>query len=372
MKPRILLTGKNGQVGSELAGLLPSVGELTAVGRSELDLAKPHDIRRVIAESRPNLIINAAAYTAVDQAEREEPLARAINADAPAVIAEEAKKIGALVIHYSTDYVFDGAKRTPYTESDPTNPLSAYGRTKLAGEEAIRASGVAHLILRTAWVYSTSGKNFLLTILRLASTREDLRVVNDQFGAPTSARTTAQATTRIFAPQEPAPALARNSPAVAGSYGYSAAGGSAELPRVLGPASFRGKPREKSIDEKRPLALNPVPAQHPGPWSFLAECTGTYHLTAAGVTTWYEFALAILDALQNKSRIPPDTPWFAAATSGRPIIAKRIIPIPTKEYPTPARRPAYSVLSNARFARTFGFSLPDWRAQLSSAIGLSR
>lgn len=319
MTLRILLTGKNGQVGSELARLLPSLGKFTAVGREELDLAKPGDIRRTIAQLRPDIIVNAAAYTAVDQAEREEGLARAINADAPAVIAEEARKIGAFLIHYSTDYVFDGAKRSPYIEDDPTNPLNAYGRTKLEGEEAVRASGVPHLILRTAWVYATSGKNFLLTILRLATTREELRIVNDQFGAPTSARSIALATARLL---------------------------------------------EESL----------VSAPRPDGASSLTQRAGTYHLTAAGETTWYEFAVAILQCLESERfRVPPNTSpvradWLATATAGRAVMAKRIVPITTADYPTPARRPAYSVLSNVRFAATFGFALPDWRSQLGDTV----
>jgi dTDP-4-dehydrorhamnose reductase len=321
---RILLTGKNGQIGSELAQLLPHLGEFTAVGRNELHFANPDDIRRVVAQTGPNLIINAAAYTAVDQAEKEEPLARAINADAPAIIAEQAKKIGAFLIHYGTDYVFDGAKRSPYSEDDPTNPLGAYGRTKLAGEEAIRASGVPHLILRTAWVYATTGKNFLLTILRLASSREELRIVNDQFGAPTWARPIAHATARLIG--APAGLLTPGIPA----------------------------------DSTAELRFPP-----PDPLAFLTERAGTYHLTSSGVTTWHEFAVAILDAARN---IPLGTSWLAAATSGRPFMVKRIIPITTQEYPTPARRPAYSVLSNARFSETFGFSLSDWHSQLAQAI----
>jgi dTDP-4-dehydrorhamnose reductase len=308
MTPRILLTGRNGQVGSELAQLLPRLGEVTALGRQELDLLNIHDIRRAVQHARPSLIVNAAAYTTVDRAEKEEALAHAINADAPAVIAEEAKKIGAVVIHYSTDYVFDGTKHTPYTEDDPTNPISAYGRTKLAGEEAIRATGIPHLIFRTAWVYATSGKNFLLTILRLATEREELRIVSDQFGAPTSSREIAQATTRVLV----------------------------DLPRKSG--------------------------------SSLPEITGTYNLTASGETTWHEFATTIIE---DCSQLPRDTPWFAAATSNRPLIAKRIIPITTADYPTPARRPAYSVLSNVRFAATFGFTLPTWRTQLTSAVQAS-
>ncbi|HKN61229.1 MAG TPA: dTDP-4-dehydrorhamnose reductase [Candidatus Acidoferrales bacterium] len=319
MTPRILLTGKNGQVGSELAQLLPRLGEVTALGRQELDLSNIHDIRQAIQEVRPSLIVNAAAYTAVDRAEKEEALARAINSDAPAVIAEEAKKIGAALVHYSTDYVFDGTKRTPYSEDDPTNPISAYGRTKLAGEEAIRAAGIPHLIFRTAWVYATSGKNFLLTILRLAAEREELRIVSDQFGAPTSSREIAQATTRVFAP--------RISDVGAG--------------------------------------LRPARPQNVDPAGFLADLAGTYNMTASGETTWHEFATTILE---DCSQLPRDLPWFAAATGNRPLIAKRVIPITTADYPTPARRPVYSVLSNTRFAATFGFTLLAWRTQLTSAL----
>jgi dTDP-4-dehydrorhamnose reductase len=308
MTPRILLTGKDGQVGSELAQLLPRLGEVTALGRQELDLSNIHDIRRAVQHARPTLIVNAAAYTAVDRAEKEEALAHAINADAPAVIAQEAKKIGAVVVHYSTDYVFDGTKRTPYTEDDPTNPISVYGRTKLAGEEAIRATGIPHLIFRTAWVYATSGKNFLLTILRLAAEREELRIVSDQFGAPTSSHEIAQATTRVLV----------------------------DLLRKGG--------------------------------SSLPEIAGTYNMTASGETTWHEFATTILD---DCSKLPRDLPWFVAATGNRPLVAKRIIAITTADYPTPARRPAYSVLSNAHFAATFGFTLPAWRSQLTSALRAS-
>src|SRR6266566_2723292 len=199
MKPLILLTGKNGQVGAELLRLLPQLGEVVALGHDQLDLSNVSDIRRTIQEVRPQLIVNAAAYTAVDQAEADETTARAVNAEAPGIIAEEAKKIGAALIHYSTDYVFDGTKKTPYDESDSTNPINAYGQTKFAGEEAIRGSGVPHLIFRTAWVYATRGHNFLLKILRLATEREELKIVSDQVGAPTCASEVAAATSRILA-----------------------------------------------------------------------------------------------------------------------------------------------------------------------------
>jgi dTDP-4-dehydrorhamnose reductase len=304
MKPRILLTGKNGQVGHDLQNSLPALGEVFALDRKELDLSKPDQIREMIRRIQPTVIINAAAYTAVDQAEKEESLAHVVNAEAPAIMAEEAKKIGAAVIHYSTDYVFDGTKRTPYQENDSTNPLNAYGRTKLAGEQAIQSSGVNQLIFRTAWVYSTRGKNFLLTILRLATQREELRIVSDQIGAPTWSREIASATAQV-------------------------------LQRIY-------DPKEKSTE-----------------WH---DCSGTYHMTAAGETNWYEFAGAILEEARKQTSAPAE--WFTTAMRGVPLITRQVIPIPTAEYPTPARRPAYSVLSNTRLQTVFGIRLPDWQTQL--------
>ena len=306
MSARILLTGKNGQIGAELETLLPRLGETAALDRQHLDLAKPEQIRRAIREVQPQLIVNAAAYTAVDQAETNQAAARAVNADALAVIAEEAKKIGAAIIHYSTDYVFDGTKTSPYDETDPPNPLGVYGKTKLAGEQAIRDAGVPHLIFRTAWVYATRGRNFLLTVLRLASQREELRVVRDQVGAPTWCREIARATTSIL-------------------------------------ERFARSPRAFSV----------------------SDYTGTYHMTAGGVASWHDFAQAILDEV---SGAPPNIPWLESATGGRPLLSRRIVPITTSEYPTPARRPPYSVLSNARLTQTFGVELPDWRVQLHSAF----
>jgi dTDP-4-dehydrorhamnose reductase len=307
MKLKILLTGKNGQVGEELARLLPHVGEVVALGRQELDLSSPEDIRRAIRAVQPNLIVNAAAYTAVDQAEKEETAAREINSNAPAIMAEEAKKIGASLVHYSTDYVFDGLKGNPYLEDDPTGPINVYGMTKLAGEQAIQASGVPHLIFRTSWVYATRGRNFLLTILRLATQREELRIVRDQIGAPIWSREIADGTVKI-------------------------------LFELCGGESGQGS---------------------------LADVSGTYHMTAAGVTNWHEFATAILE---EASHAPKTAPWLAAATGGKPLITRRVIPITTQEFPTPARRPAYSVLSNARLLKTFGVQLPEWRTQLHRAF----
>ena len=195
---RILLTGKNGQVGFELQQRLARLGRVTALGRDELNLADPDAIRRAVRKAQPSLIVNAAAYTAVDQAESEPELAQAVNGVAPGILAEEAKREGAALIHYSTDYVFDGTKSAPYTEDDEPRPISAYGRSKLAGERAIQAVDVPHLILRTSWVYGMRGKNFLLTILRLAHEREELSIVDDQIGAPTWCRAIAAATGGIL------------------------------------------------------------------------------------------------------------------------------------------------------------------------------
>jgi dTDP-4-dehydrorhamnose reductase len=310
MKTKILLIGKNGQLGNDLQNLLPRLGALVATGREQLDLSRPADIRSLIQDVRPALIVNAAAYAAVDQAEKDEPLARAINSVAPAVIAEAAKKIGAALVHYSTDYVFDGSKNSPYEENDPPNPLSAYGRTKLAGEQAIRDSGVDHLIFRTAWVYSTRGKNFLLTILRLATQREELRIVRDQIGAPTWSREIASASAQVL---------------------------------------------QQLYNQSDATAA----------WSQLGA---TYHLTAAGETNWYEFTQAIL---QEAALAPDSVAWFRAATNGKELLAHRVLPITTADYPTPARRPAYSVLSNSKLNRAFGIQLPGWRQQLQLAFSLN-
>lgn len=307
MKPKILLTGRNGQVGHELRSLLPRLGKVIALGRQELDLADPEAIRRVIRELRPQLIVNAAAYKVVDQAETDREAAYAINAHAPSVMAEEAKKIGAVLVHYSTDYVFDGLKRIPYEEIDEPNPLNVYGQTKLAGDRAIQAAAVHHLIFRTSWVYATRGRNFLLTVLRLASQTEELRLVDDQIGAPTWSRTIAVATAQI-------------------------------LSRFLPPDGTSSEQRK---------------------WS------GVYHLTSAGETTWYDFAQAILEEGSDSDRLGA---WFRAATGGQPLIARRVVPIPTREYPAPAQRPTYSVLANAKLAQTFGIRLPDWRMQLRMAF----
>ena len=311
MKPRILLTGKTGQLGSELGRLLPTLGEVIAPERSELDLREPETIRQIMRTTKPKLIVNAAAYTAVDAAETDQATALAVNAEAPRLLAQEAREIGAVLVHFSTDYVFNGSKMAPYVETDSPNPLNAYGRSKLAGEQAIRNSGATHLIFRPSWVYATHGRNFLLTILRLATEREELKIVADQVGAPTCAFDLAEAATRILADM------------IAG--------------------------------DKRPFAF--------------AEADGTYHMTAAGQTSWYEFANAILEEARCALQNPP---WLVSATKGRPLIVRRVVPISAQEFRSPATRPANSVLSNVRLKQVFGVALPDWRAQLHKCFSPER
>ena len=279
---KVLLVGRTGQVGRELTRTLVPLGDLTALDRSQIDLARPGSIRAAVEAAKPDVIVNAAAYTAVDRAESEQDLAFAVNRDAPGVLAEEAARRQALLVHFSTDYVFDGEKATPYTEDDAPNPLNVYGRSKLAGEEAVRASGCRHLLFRTSWVYSDSGRNFLLTILRLAKGKEPLRVVNDQFGAPTSSL-------------------------------------------MIGDA---------------------VPKAVRAALSDQALC-GTYHLTAAGSTTWYGFA----DALLRASGMEP-----------------RLVAITGSEYNAPARRPRNSVLDNARIAGALDIRLPSWKEGMHEVL----
>jgi dTDP-4-dehydrorhamnose reductase len=259
---KILVTGKNGQVGWELQRTLAPLGEVVAVDRSILDLTSPDSIRAVIREVKPNLIVNPAAYTAVDKAESEPDIAQAVNGVAPGVMAEEAKRLGAALIHYSTDYVFDGCKVGPYVEDDPTCPLNVYGKTKLAGEDAIRAVGLPHLILRTSWVYGVRGKNFLLTILRLAKEREELKIVGDQIGAPTWSRLIAETTAQIVAQRM------RNLCELSGTYNFTATGNTSwhgfasaivEASRADRPQSSVLSPRLIAI----PTSEYPLPAPRP-------------------------------------------------------------------------------------------------------------
>jgi dTDP-4-dehydrorhamnose reductase len=196
---RLLVTGANGQVGWELSRSLNALGDVVALDRQQCDLSQPQRLPDLIRDVKPDVIVNAAGYTAVDQAEREEQLATTVNGTAVGVIADEARRAGALLVHYSTDYVFDGAKATPYTEDDAPRPINAYGRSKLVGENAIRDIAGAHVILRTSWLYAARGHNFVHTVLRLARQREELRIVTDQVGAPTWARDVAGATARLVA-----------------------------------------------------------------------------------------------------------------------------------------------------------------------------
>ena len=197
--PRFLITGANGQLGFELLRALAPLGEVVACGRDACDLSNPDSIRSASRAAKPHVIFSAGAYTAVDKAESEPDLARAINGAAPGILGEEAAKLGALVIHFSTDYVFDGTKPSAYREEDATNPLGVYAKTKLEGENALAASGAEHLIFRTSWVFGAHGKNFIKTILRVASSRDELRIVADQFGAPMGAALLADTSTHIAA-----------------------------------------------------------------------------------------------------------------------------------------------------------------------------
>lgn len=292
---RILLIGKNGQIGWELDKELAELGEIVAPGSEDLDLDKPDQIRQWVQRVKPDLIINAAAYTAVDKAEAEPDLAMSVNGVAPGILAEEAKKIGSAMIHYSTDYVFDGEKTTgAYLEDDTCNPKNVYGQTKLAGEQAILKVGTPHFILRTSGVYGSRGKNFMRTILKLANEGKELRIVNDQIGSPTWCGAIAQATKQILLP-------------------------------------FLNHPSGKLAEKIEPIS-------------------GIYHLSCRGETSWYGFAKAILD--QSKHHLP----------------SPKLTPIPSSEYPTPAKRPQYSVLSNTKIARILQIEMPHWEEALKMCL----
>ncbi|MBB4127941.1 dTDP-4-dehydrorhamnose reductase [Xanthomonas translucens] len=292
-----LVFGANGQVGQELLRALGASGPLLATTRSgrlpdgsaceTADLDQPQTLGALLDRLQPTAVVNAAAYTAVDRAEQERDAALRANAEAPAAIASWCAAHGVPMVHYSTDYVFDGQSTRPYPEDAPTAPLNVYGATKLAGEAAIRASGAQHLIFRTAWVYAAHGSNFLRTMLRVGAERDELRVVADQAGTPTPAALIADVTAQIL--------------------------------------------------ERRDVAQS-----------------GTWHLTASGETTWHGFAEAIFDE---------------ALAAGLLARAPRVLPIATAEYPTPAKRPAYSRLDISRLQRDFSLVLPEWRDGLRQVIG---
>ncbi|MQR01327.1 dTDP-4-dehydrorhamnose reductase [Glaciimonas soli] len=303
---RILVTGKTGQVGYELERSLQGLGEIIAVDRSQMDLSNLDQVRDVIRTVKPNLIINPAAYTAVDKAESEPELAMLVNGIAPGVMAEEARKIGAAMIHYSTDYVFDGTKRDsqgafePYTEDDVPNPINVYGKTKLAGEQAIIASGCAHLILRTSWVYSTYGKNFLLTMLRLGNERDELKVVDDQWGSPTWSGWIADTTAQLI--------------------------------------------KEQLITS----------SNHDDAASRLSAIAGVYNLVNSGYTTWCRFARQI---------------FIEAATDGHlKKNAPTVLSIGTSDYPVPAPRPANSQLNTAKLEALLSAPVNSWERSLHECL----
>ncbi len=287
---KVLLLGKNGQVGWELQRSLAPLGELVALDRHSTledggcgDLHDLDGLRETVARLRPDVIVNAAAHTAVDKAESEPEMARALNATAPDVLAEAARAVGALLVHYSTDYVFDGSGNAPWTEGAATGPLSVYGQTKLEGERLIAAASERHLIFRTSWVYAARGGNFAKTMLRLAQERERLTVIDDQFGAPTGAELIADVTAHAI----------------------------------------------------RQTLSNDA-------------CCGTYHLAAAGETTWNGYARFVLETARA---LKPDLA----------IKAQDVAPVPTSAFPTPARRPLNSRLDTSYLRSTFGLNLPHWQ-----------
>lgn len=300
---KILVLGATGQVGFELLRTLAPLGVVTAAARGgdlgngsrgfDVDLANADSLASVLDSADADLIVNAAAYTAVDRAEDEPELADRVNHLAVAEMGAWAQRHDARVVHYSTDYVFDGSATQPYREDDRTAPLGVYGRTKLAGEEALRTSGARHLLLRTAWVYGARGHNFLRTMLRLGKERDELRIVSDQIGAPTPARLLAETT--------------------------------AALVHVW---LDRGVTRDEGFD-------------------------GVYHVASRGQCSWFDFAGAILHGAKQRAlieRVP------------------RIVPIATADYPTRARRPAYSVLDCGRLEAAFGLQLPAWEAGLAGVL----
>lgn len=276
---RIFLTGSYGQVGWELhRGLLP-YGEVFASDKDTLDLLDPAAVRRSVRDFKPNAIINAAAYTAADRAETERDLCRKLNAEVPSILAEEAAALGAWMVHYSTDYVFNGDNGRPWTEDDKPAPLNFYGRSKMEGDMAVAEKCPKHLIFRTSWVYASRGSNFLRTMLRLFKEKNELRIVDDQIGAPTWARYVAQATLMAL------------------KQAYDAAD---------------------------------------------AKLSGVYNLVASGTTSWYNFAREIRDCFGGFENVT-------------------LRPVPSSEYPSPAVRPLWSVLSAEKLGRVFGIHPVPWR-----------
>jgi len=291
-QPQILIVGAAGQVGVELQRSFSGFGSVVTADLESVDLADADQTRALVRRVKPDVILNAAAYTAVDRAESQPDLAAAINATAPRVLAEEALRLNALLVHYSTDYVFDGQKQQPWVESDEPNPLNVYGATKLAGEQAIQQVGGRFLIFRTSWVYGPHGNNFLLTMLRLARERSHLSIVDDQFGSPTTSIELAHATRTI------------TEGVLSGQFGA------------------------------------------PTDWA------GLYHMTCADSTTWFGFAKAIFAGAEHRLHVKPP----------------ELTPLATKDYPTPAKRPHNSVLSNQKLYDRFGVRLASWQTALEDVF----
>jgi len=285
----ILVTGAEGQVGWEARRAFAPLGRVVAVDRGDVDFADVERVRALVREHRPAVIVNAAAYTAVDRAESERDLAFAVNTTAPSVLAQEAARLGAAVVHFSTDYVFDGTKETPYLEDDEPSPLNVYGETKLGGDRAVASSGAPHLVFRTSWVYAARGHNFLRTMLQLAHDRETLRVVADQTGAPTPARLLAEVSAQVVS--------------------RYVEDGTLTLPESL--------------------------------W-------GIYNVVTRGSTSWHAFARRILELDPRRAEQR----------------CRDLVPIPTTDYSTAARRPARSLLDVGKLERTFQLRMPEWDEQL--------
>jgi dTDP-4-dehydrorhamnose reductase len=302
---KILLLGKNGQVGQALQRTLAPLGELVALDRTQGsdglcgDLGQPECLAATIRQLRPDIIVNAAAYTAVDKAESEPEQARLINAHAPEVLAREAEALGAWLVHYSTDYVFNGSGTEPWQEVDPTAPLNVYGQTKLEGELRVQAACTRHLIFRTSWVYAAHGSNFAKTMLKLAQERERLTVINDQWGAPTGAELIASVTATAI--------------------------------------------QKVTAKEDANQDAN------------LEETAGIYHLVAAGETNWHAYASHVIS--QAKA-LRPDLPWAV----------QEIAPVPSSAFVTAAQRPHNSRLNTHKLQAAFGISLPDWQQGVDSML----
>ena len=293
----VLLIGKKGQIGHELRRLLRENDGYAAVDFPDIDLSSPDSIVSAINRFRPRLVVNAAAYTAVDRAENEPDLAMAINGTAPGIIAEELKKTGGALVHYSTDYVFDGSKAAPYSEEDTPNPLSVYGRTKLAGEEAIRNAGIPHLLIRTSWIYGARGQNFLLTVLRLAREREELRIVSDQIGAPTWCRTVPETTADILARagavETPAKLADRGGP-----YHLTAAGETNwyEFAREI--LNLDPEIEEQMVKDILPIPTSEYPTPAPRPLNSRLDCSLVEATFGIELPSWYESLRLVMDGLQ--------------------------------------------------------------------------